>query len=196
MKLDAVDLEILRILQEDSRKPYSEIAAKANISRPTAKARIKKLQSQGIIKKFTVIIDRDAIVQNIIVLLQMKAENLEGVFNELKGIEEILEIYEVMGERNIACKAIVQSMEELRRLIERVNTLDVKDFYASVVLKTIKEEHEKRVGPEIGVSLECEYCGKGIAGIPYKFKVHNVEHYFCCPLCLKTYKKRIRRTTR
>ena len=196
MKLDAVDLEILRILQEDSRKPYSEIAAKANISRPTAKARIKKLQSQGIIKKFTVIIDRDAIVQNIIVLLQMKAENLEGVFNELKGIEEILEIYEVMGERNISCKAIVQSMEELRRLIERVNTLDVKDFYASVVLKTIKEEHEKRVGPEIGVSLECEYCGKGIAGIPYKFKVHNVEHYFCCPLCLKTYKKRIRRTTR
>lgn len=196
MKLDAVDLEILRILQDDSRKPYSEIAAKANISRPTAKARIKKLQSQGIIKKFTVIIDRDAIVQNIIVLFQMKAENLEGTYNELKGIEEILEIYEVMGERNISCKAIVQSMEELRRLIERINALDVKDFYASIVLKTIKEEHEKKVGPEIGVNLECEYCGKGIAGVPYRFKVHNVEHYFCCPLCLKTYKKRIRRATR
>jgi DNA-binding Lrp family transcriptional regulator len=196
MKLDAVDLEILRILQEDSRKPYSEIAAKAHISRPTAKARIKKLQSQGIIKKFTVIIDRDAIVQNIIVLMQMKAENLEDACKALQDIEEILEIYEVMGERNLACKAIVHSMDELRLLIERINELEVKNLYASIVLKTIKEEHEKKVGPEIGVSLECEYCGKGIAGNPYKFKVHNVEHYFCCPLCLKTYKKRIRRTTR
>jgi DNA-binding Lrp family transcriptional regulator len=196
MMLDAVDLEILRILQEDSRMPYSEIAAKANISRPTAKARIKKLQSRGIIKKFTVIIDRDAIVQNIVVLIQMRAENPEDACKALQGMEEILEIYEVMGERNLACKAIVQSMAEMRVLMERINALDVRDLSASLVLKTIKEEHEKKVGPEIGVSLECEYCGKAIAGPPHKFKVHNVEHYFCCPLCLKTYKKRIRRAPR
>lgn len=192
MKLDAVDLEILRMLQRDSRTPYSEIASKVNISRPTAKARIKRLQNQGIIRKFTIIIDRDAIIQNIIVLMQMRAENLEEAVKALHRLDEVLEIYEVMGERNLACKAIVQSMEELRRLMEKVNELAVKDLRASIVLKTLKEEHETEIGPEIGVSLECEYCGKPIFASPYKFKAHNVEHYFCCPVCLKSYRKKIK----
>jgi DNA-binding Lrp family transcriptional regulator len=192
MTLDAVDLGILRILQKDSRTPYSEIASRVNISRPTAKARIKKLQSHGIIRKFTIILDRDAIVQNIIVLMQMRAENLDGVVRSLRGLGEVLEIYEVMGERNLACKAVVQSMEALRSLIEKVNELDVRDLRASIVLKTLKEEHETKVGPEIGVSLECEYCGKSVLASPYKFKVHNVEHYFCCPICLKSYRKKIK----
>jgi DNA-binding Lrp family transcriptional regulator len=190
MKLDAVDLEILRMLQRDSRTPYSEIASKVNISRPTVKSRIRRLQSQGIIRKFTIIIDRDAIVQNIIVLMQMRAENLEEAAKSLRGLDEVLEIYEVMGERNLACKAIVQSMEELRYLIEEVNKLNVRDLSASIVLKTLKEEHETRVGPEIGVSLECEYCGKSVFASSYKYKVHNVEHYFCCPVCLKSYRKK------
>jgi DNA-binding Lrp family transcriptional regulator len=192
MRLDIVDLEILRMLQSDSRTPYSEIASKLSISRPTVKARIKRLQRQGIIKKFTIIVDRDAIIQNILVLMQMRAENLEEASKHLRELEEILEVYEVMGERNLACKAIVQSMEELRRLMEKVNELDVRDLRVSIVLKTLKEEHETKIGPEIGVSLECEYCGKPIFASPYKFKVHNVEHYFCCPVCLKSYRKKIR----
>lgn len=192
MKLDAVDLGLLRMLQEDSRTSYSEIASELNISRPTAKSRIKRLQSNGIIRKFTIIVDRDAIVQNIIVLMQMKAEDLEEAAKSLRGLDEVLEVYEVMGEHNIACKAVVQSMEELRCLIEEVNKAKVKDLSASIVLKTLKEEHETRVGPEIGVSLECEYCGKPIFASPYKFKAHNVEHYFCCPICLKSYRKKIK----
>lgn len=192
MKLDAVDLGILRMLQRDSRASYSEIADELNISRPTVKARIKRLHNQGIIRKFTIIIDRDAIVQNIVVLLQMKTEDLEEAAKGLRGLGEVLEVYEVMGEGNLACKAVVQSMEELRCLIEEVNKLKVKDLRASLVLKTLKEEHETKVGPEIGVSLECEYCGKPIFASPYKFKVHNVEHYFCCPICLKSYRKKIK----
>lgn len=193
MKLDSVDLEILRALQRDSRTSYSNLAAALGISRPTAKARIERLKQRGIIKKFTIVVDRDAIVQNIILLMQMRAWELEEAAGALRELEEVLEVYEVMGERNLACKAVVQSMEELRCLMEKINGLGVKDLRASIVLKTLKEEHETKIGPEIGVSLECEYCGKQITGSPYKFKIHNVEHYFCCPICLKNFRKKVKR---
>lgn len=193
MKLDSVDLEILRALQRDSRTSYSNLAAALSISRPTAKARIERLKQRGIIKKFTIVVDRDAIVQNIILLMQMRAGELEEAAGALRELEEVLEVYEVMGERNLACKAVVQSMEELRCLMEKINGLGVKDLRASIVLKTLKEEHETKIGPEIGVSLECEYCGKQITGSPYKFKIHNVEHYFCCPICLKNFRKKVKR---
>lgn len=192
MKLDAVDLELLRLLQENARIPYSEVASKLKISRPTAKSRIERLKNRGIIKKFTIIVDRDAIIQNIVVLIHMSADNVGEVATALAGMNEVLEVYEVMGERNLACKAIVQTLDELKTLMEKINSLNVKDLRASVVLKTLKEEHETVIGPEIGVSLDCEYCGKPIFAFPYKFKHHNVEHYFCCPICLKSYRKKIR----
>lgn len=192
MKLDTVDLEILRLLQIDSRVPYSEVASRLNISRPTAKARIERLKDKGIIKKFTIIVDRDAIIQNIVVLLQMRTDNLDETIRFLVDMNKVLEVYLVMGERNLACKAIVQSMDELRDLMERINGLNVKDLRTSLVLKTVKEEHETAIGPEIGVSMECEYCGKPIFAFPHKFKHHNVEHYFCCPICLKSYRRKIR----
>lgn len=192
VKIDFVDLEILRTLQRDSRTSYSDLASAVGISRPTAKARIERLEQKGIIKKFTIIVDRGAIVKNTVLLVQMNARKPDETAKALREFEEILEIYEVMGERNLACKAVVQSMEELRDLIEKINELDVTDLNALITLKTLKEEHETKIGPEIGVSLECEYCGKQITGSSYKFKAHNVERYFCCTVCLKSYRKKIK----
>lgn len=190
MKLDTVDLAILRILQEDSRSPILEIAEATGVSRPTVKARIERLKQAGIVKKFTIIVDRDAILENILLIVRMKAEGPEEAASALRGMEEVLEVYEIMGERNIACKAAVRSMGELKALMERIGRLAVRDLESSIVLRTYKEEYETRIGPEIGISMDCEYCGKEIHGDPVKFTLHNQEHYFCCNVCLKGFRRR------
>lgn len=191
MKLDTVDLAILRILQEDSRSSILDIAKATGVSRPTVKARIERLKQAGIVKKFTVIVDRDAILENILLIVRMKAEGLEEVASALRGMEEVLEVYEIMGERNLACKAAVRNMGELKALMERIGRLAVRDLEPSVVLRTYKEEYETRIGPEIGISMDCEYCGKEIHGDPVKFTIHNQEHYFCCNTCLKGFRRRL-----
>jgi DNA-binding Lrp family transcriptional regulator len=191
MALDLTDLGVLRILQRDARTPVLEIAKELGISRPTVKARIEKLQGEGIIKKFTAIVDRDAIVKNILLFLRMRMED-KGLVDSLKEMDEVLEIYETMGERNLTCKAIVRDMGELRDFMDRLSQLGIKEVDSSIVLKTVKEEYEAIIGPEIGVSLNCEYCGKEITGAPYKFKVHNKEHYLCCPVCLKSFKRKMK----
>lgn len=191
MKLDTVDLAILRILQEDSRSPILDIAKVTGVSRPTVKARIERLKQAGIVKKFTIIVDRDAILENILLIVRMKADDIEDVLMALREMEEVLEVYQVMGERNIACKAAVRNMGEVKALMEKIGRLPVRDLEPSIVLRTYKEEYETKIGPEIGISMDCEYCGKRIHGDPVKFTLHNQEHYFCCNTCLKGYRRKL-----
>lgn len=191
MNLDAIDLGILRILHEDARTPIFDIAKKLRVSRPTVKARIDKMLRAGVIKRFAAIVDRDAICENTIVLIRLKAQDLESVLGELKKMEEVSEVYHTTGERNVVCKAIVQGRAEVKDVLVSISRLKVSDVESQLILSTAKEEYEMGIGPEIGVTLRCEYCGSTIAGTPRKFKIHNSEHYFCCPICLRNYRKKI-----
>ncbi len=188
--IDLTDLGILRILQRDARTPILEISKELGVSRPTVKSRIDKLQREGVVKKFTAIVDRDAILNNILLLIEMSIGDKKAL-KSLAEMSEILEIYETLGNKNHICKAIVSNMEELRTLMDRIGELDIKHIDSKIVLRTIKEEYDAIVGPEIGVVMNCEYCGKTIYGNPVKFKIHNKEHYLCCPICLKSYKKKL-----
>ena len=188
MAYDRTDLEIIRILQENARTPVMNIAKEVNMSRPTVNSRIERLQKGGIIKKFTTIIDRDAISKNILLILRMKVDKKK--IGALKEMNEIIEIYETLGEKNLTCKAIVRDMERLQEFIKRISDLGAGEIDSTIVLNTIKEEYESTVGPEIGITLNCEYCGSEVKGSHFKFKIHNKEHYFCCPVCLKSYKKK------
>ncbi len=191
MKLDDVDLEILKILHEDARTPIFDIAKKLKVSRPTVKTRIDKMLKAGVIKRFTAIVDRGALLENTILLVRFKARDLEGVVSALKKMEEISEVYQTTGEKNVVCKAIVQGRGEVKDVLDKISRLEISDLESQLVLSTVKEEYEMGIGPEIGVTLRCEYCGSTIAGAPHKFKIHNREHYFCCPICLRNYRKKI-----
>lgn len=50
---DDTDLEILRLLAEDARRPYCEIAEQVNLSARAVSARVEKLSERGIIRRFT-----------------------------------------------------------------------------------------------------------------------------------------------
>lgn len=188
--IDLTDLEILRILQRDARTPVMEISKELGVSRPTVKSRIEKLQKEGTIKKFTAIVDRNVLLNNILLLIEMTVED-KTALGPLAKMNEILEIYETVGEKNCICKAMVSDLEGLRALIDKIAGLNIRNIDSKIVLRTIKEEYEAVIGPEIGATVDCEYCGNVIHGAPVKFKIHNKEYYFCCPVCLKVYKKNV-----
>ena len=57
MSMDILDLKIVRCLTEDARSTYKHMAEEAGVSEATVKNRIDKLVEEGIIKKFTIIMD-------------------------------------------------------------------------------------------------------------------------------------------
>ncbi|MEM2454494.1 MAG: winged helix-turn-helix transcriptional regulator, partial [Candidatus Bathyarchaeia archaeon] len=52
--MDQVDLQILRILKENSRIKYVEIAKAVGLTEGAVRRRIKQLKENGIIRKFTI----------------------------------------------------------------------------------------------------------------------------------------------
>jgi Lrp/AsnC family transcriptional regulator for asnA, asnC and gidA len=190
LKLDAIDVKILRLLQEDARMPVAEIAKLLRLSRPTVKARIDKLKESGVISRFTVEISRDALEKPVVVLLRMKAG--EEAVELLRDLPEVVEVYSLTGEKNLFCKALVKDIDDVGRL---VNTLrGVAESLEAEVVTGVLKESEPPV-EMIKAELTCEYCGSAISK-PHVYKFRNVERYFCCPICLKSYKRQVALATK
>lgn len=62
--LDALDKKIIRMISNDARVPFLEVARACNVSGAAIHQRIQKLQSLGIVKGSQFIIDPEKIVQH------------------------------------------------------------------------------------------------------------------------------------
>jgi len=189
-KLDATDVKILRLLQEDARMPVAEIAKLLRLSRPTVKARIDKLKESGVISRFTVEISREALEKPVVVFLRMKAG--EEAVEQLRSMSEVVEVYSLTGEKNLLVKALVKDIEDVGRLVDTLRGV-AEALEAEVALQTLKEA-EPPV-EMIKAELTCEYCGSRISK-PHVYKFRNVERYFCCPICLKSYRRQVALATK
>ena len=94
--VDEIDLQILNILEDDSKTNYREIAKKINKAVGTVHNRITNLIEQGIIKRFTIHIDTLKIGYEItaIILLQILGESIQEIEVELLE-KEIHESHDV-----------------------------------------------------------------------------------------------------
>ncbi|WP_139293338.1 AsnC family transcriptional regulator, partial [Mycobacterium tuberculosis] len=57
MKIDDIDKKIIDVLSEDSRLSMSALGRKINLSSPSVTDRVRKMESFGIIKKYTLEVD-------------------------------------------------------------------------------------------------------------------------------------------
>jgi len=145
------------MLQENSRKPFVEIAKELGVSDPTIHARVKKLQEGHIIKKFTAVLAPAKVEKGVaaFVEINVKPDTVENVIGTLEGMDEVLEIHETYGDYDIIAKIRAKTNEDLRNLMagEILTIPNIVNTKVTTVLKTRKEaqlkltrKREKRVG--------------------------------------------------
>ena len=59
INLDATDIKLLRLLQEDARLTTKQLAAKVNLSTTPVFERLKRLERDGFIQKYVAILDAE-----------------------------------------------------------------------------------------------------------------------------------------
>ncbi len=141
---DEKDLEILRILQENGRASYSEIAKKLGLSEAAVYTRIQKMIKQGLIKKIQAIVDSEKLGFNLTAIVAVKAQpsRYEYVLKELSSIPEIVEIYDVTGDYYCLLKLRVQNREALAKLLDKIGSMEgVVSTDTRIVLRTVKESY-------------------------------------------------------
>ncbi|WP_309492377.1 Lrp/AsnC family transcriptional regulator [Candidatus Hecatella orcuttiae] len=149
-EIDDLDKKIIRMLQEDSRKPFVEIAKELGVSDPTVHARVKKLQETGVIEKFTTVLAPTRVEKAVAAFIEInvKPNTIEEVVKSLESMDEVLEIHETHGEYDIIAKVRVKTNEDLRNIVvgKIRSSPNITDTKVITVLKTRKEAQLKLPG--------------------------------------------------
>jgi DNA-binding Lrp family transcriptional regulator len=143
--LDATDLRILHVLQEDARQTYTAIGKRLGIAHSTVYDRIKRMEQYRIIKKYIAIIDLEkAGAKNIMAMITVYTgpKVSEKVAEKLCQAPEVLEVYTSLSEElQIMAKVVAETQEHLHEFIANsVAPLPgVLRVRTSIVTKKFKE---------------------------------------------------------
>ncbi|UCE10564.1 MAG: Lrp/AsnC family transcriptional regulator [Candidatus Thorarchaeota archaeon] len=142
MNLDSIDSQIIEMLQDDGRRSFSEIAEEVGRTEVTIRRRVKRLVDEGIIKRFTVVIDPLKIGRRIRAIIRVKTIMKEAtlIAEKVKEYEEVNEAYFLDGACGLMLKITVYDLAELRQFLEkRLGKLTgVGEIETCIVLEDIK----------------------------------------------------------
>lgn len=144
-KLDAFDLRILALLQEDASKPLAEIADAVGLSATPCWRRIQKLEAEGHIRRRVALLDRGKLKAGVTVFIAVKTarhtmEWLERFHAAVHDLPEIVDFYRMSGDIDYLLKAYVSDITAYdalyKKLISRIELSDVTSMFAMEELKS------------------------------------------------------------
>src|SRR6187402_1887845 len=118
-KIDDLDLKILEELSNDASISVPRLSRKININASVVYSRIKRLVKRGIIRKFTILMNDEALGFRVKALtgINMDSKLRDNVLNELFKIPEVREVSEVTGRFDILVTMNARSLDEMHHLI-------------------------------------------------------------------------------
>lgn len=145
MNLDEIDKNLLKLLQTDSKKTTKELSSKLNLSVTAVYERVKKLEREGIIEKYVVLLNRKKIEKGFVVfchikLIQHTKEFLTKFESQVIKLNEVLECHHVSGDYDYILKIVLKDMEEYREfLVEKLTTLEhIGSTHSTFMISEVK----------------------------------------------------------
>lgn len=126
-RIDDLDLKILSELAQDASISVPKLSKKISINASVVYSRIKRLVKRGLIKKFTIVINDEALGFGVKALtgINMDSKLRDNVLNELFKIPEVREVAEVTGRFDILVTMTSRSLDEMHQLIsEKVGRIE------------------------------------------------------------------------
>jgi Lrp/AsnC family transcriptional regulator for asnA, asnC and gidA len=141
-EIDELDLKILKLLEEDGRLAFMDIAKKLRLSESTIRKRIQALKDNGVIKRFTVEIDPAKIGLNTVAIVGIDVDppKLLEVAQKLCEFKEIRCVATSTGDHMIMTEIWTKDGRELTRLIsEKIGPIEgVKKICPAIILEKLK----------------------------------------------------------
>jgi DNA-binding Lrp family transcriptional regulator len=135
---DSIDEKIIKILQDDARKSFVDIANEIGYSESAVRRRIKNLIRNGFITKFTIATQSADKTSAIALISVSSTSDTSIVSTNLKKLPGVQTIYEITGQYDIAAIISSASIAEINRCIDHVRrTEGVVDTNTVIILRTI-----------------------------------------------------------
>jgi Lrp/AsnC family leucine-responsive transcriptional regulator len=146
-QLDAIDLKILRELQQNCRLTTKELAARVNLSTTPVFDRVRRLENSGYISAYTARLNAEKLDMGFVVFCNVKLQcmNRENAINfttEIKEIGQVTECYNVSGRFDYLLKIYARSMKDDQEfIINRLGRLEnIGSIESTFVMSHVKQD--------------------------------------------------------
>jgi DNA-binding Lrp family transcriptional regulator len=188
--LDQTDLEILQALMDDARRPWADIAEQVDLSPPAVSDRVDRLKQVGVVRRFTLDLDRSKLRDGVPVLVTVEpVRDALGDCREAFRAAEAVEHLFTTAEGDVVCYARVPD-GDVPRWLSRVVGDDVLADYEVTLL--VGGEWTPSVGGT-GFALACAECGNTVTSEGTTARIGGDVHQFCCPSCETQFAERYER---
>ena len=186
-ELDGVDMAILRLLMADARRPYSDIAEAVDLSAPAVSNRIERLRETGVIRRFTLDVDRSQLRGGMSVLVSMNtdADAIDRVREHLRNAGAVEHLFTTADSR-LVFHATLPTGNVREWLLATIPTEDVRGYDVSLLAGA-------EWSPEIGeteFALSCAECGNTVTSEGTTARIGGDRYRFCCPSCEARFEER------
>lgn len=146
--LDKVDLQILRLLQEDAHLTVKELASRVSLSSTPVFERLKRLEGNGYIEKYVAILNAEKLGRGFVVFCNVKLNKINNDiathFTEVvQDIPEVTECYNISGSFDYLLKIQAPDMKYYREFL--LNVLgkidDVGSIESTFVMDVVKHNY-------------------------------------------------------
>jgi DNA-binding Lrp family transcriptional regulator len=145
MQLDAIDLKILAELQRDGSLTNVELARRVHLSPSPCLARVKALESAGVIRHYVALADPKALGLglSVFISISLKAQSKEALATFEQRIaehDEVMECYLMTGDSDYLIRVAVADIAALEKFIlEQLSPIPgVEKIRSSFALKQVR----------------------------------------------------------
>jgi len=144
---DKIDLQILRLLQENGRITNLQLSSNIGLSPAPTLERVRKLENSGYLKSYHALVDEELLGLGIKSFIQISLDfhthnAIPEFVASIKKIKEVTECHHVTGQCDFILKVYVKDIKAYETLImEKISKIPyVKTFHTMMIMSTSKKE--------------------------------------------------------
>ncbi|GAA4953639.1 Lrp/AsnC family transcriptional regulator [Algibacter agarivorans] len=142
MDIDALNVKILKCLQQNARLSNAEIGRQVGISSPAVSERIKKMEDMGVIEGYKTIVSPFEIGYQLKAIITLRAfmGKLKPFLDKVKTYDEVINCYRITGDENIVMEVVLKNQKHLEAFIDQL--ISYGESKTQIVLSRVVKQKE------------------------------------------------------
>ncbi|MEJ7137149.1 Lrp/AsnC family transcriptional regulator [Amphibiibacter pelophylacis] len=143
--LDRASLQLLQALQDDARQTVQELARQVGLSSTPCWKRIKDMEAGGVIRGYTVVVDREKVGLGLQVMVEVNLDRrsaslVQEFEDQVRACPSIVHCLSTTGQADFVLTVLTQDIKSYERLLQSVlvRLPGVTHLRSSIVLREVK----------------------------------------------------------
>lgn len=124
--MDSQDVALISELRRNARASISDLALIVGLSRATIRNRLERLQKEGVIVGFSVVLADDIREHPVrgLMMLGIEGRGTDRIVRTITGLADVRAVHSTNGKWDLIVELRTQTLEDLDRVITKVRKLD------------------------------------------------------------------------